>query len=130
MFKRKTIIASNVLKILTEAKSPLSVSNIIEELSKEEIVPNKATVYRILTKLMDKKRVTEIKNKNGAAYFELFHNHHHHFICDDCETAFCLEGCHVKKLNINMSELLPSKNFKILSHDFNIYGICEGCVNK
>ena len=31
---------------------------------------------------------------------------------------------------INIADLLPNPNFKVESHDFNIYGTCEPCGNK
>ena len=128
MLERNTIISSNVIRILKESAHPLSVSHVMESLARKDLNPNKATIYRILKKLIHKNELTEITVRNGASYFELKKDHHHHFICNQCETAFCLDGCHVHAQNIDVSRLLPTKKFKIESHDFNVYGICEACT--
>ena len=128
MLERNTIVSSNVISMLKESAHPLSVSHIIEALKYKDINPNKATIYRILKKLIHKNELTEITVRNGASYFELKKDHHHHFICTQCATAFCLDGCHVHTQNIDVSTLLPTKKFKVESHDFNVYGICDSCA--
>lgn len=127
MFERKTIISTNVLRILEQSKYPLTASHIIFSLKTKSINPNKPTIYRILNKLITKKVVTEFRIRQGISYFEISGKHHHHFICDTCETAFCLNGCHADLYNIDFSKLLPNKNFQLVSHDFNLYGLCETC---
>jgi len=133
MFERKTIVSDKVLSILRESSHALSINQIVDELKKSDLEPNKSTVYRILDKLIAKEIASSIVVKNGGAYFELIkesHHHHHHFYCNHCETLFCLNSCHVDTHNIDLSKLLPSPNFQIKSHDFNLYGICEPCKQK
>lgn len=128
MLERKTTISSHVLKQLEESLYPLSVTQIMEQLDKRGLNPNKTTIYRILEKLINKKAVAEIAIRNGATYYEFAHGHHHHFICNQCDTVFCLDACHVESQDINLTELLPNQQFKIQSHDFNLYGVCEPCA--
>lgn len=128
MLQRKTTISSHVLKQLEKSRHPLSVAQIMKQLHKRGLNPNKTTIYRILEKLINKNAVAEIAVKNGATYYEFSHGHHHHFICNHCDTIFCLDACHVESHDINLSELLPNQQFKIHSHDFNLYGVCELCA--
>lgn len=131
MLERKTATSTQVIKELEQSKTPLSVAQILELLNKSGLRPNKTTVYRILEKLILKKAITEVNVRQGASYYELSSvHHHHHFICHDCETVFCLESCHVDAHHIDLSQLLPNKDFKIQSHDFNLYGICEPCSTQ
>jgi Fur family ferric uptake transcriptional regulator len=127
MFDRTTIVSSNVYDILQTTQNPLSVQMIINQLKKKSLHPNKATIYRILKKLKDKNAITEFTARNGASFYEISGQHHHHFICNHCDTAYCLSGCHMETKHISISDLLPNNNFKPESHDFNIYGICEPC---
>lgn len=128
MLERKTTISSNVLKLIEKSKFPLSVPQILNQLKKKGLSPNKTTIYRILEKLINGNMVSEIAVRNGATYYEFSHgHHHHHFICNECETVFCLDACHVESNHINLNALLPNKQFKIQSHDFNLYGVCEPC---
>ena len=127
MLKRKTIISNYVLKEFEKSKHPLSVNQIIENLKAKELTPNKTTIYRIIEKLLAKNIISEISIKNYASVYEFTKGHHHHFICNECNTVFCLDQCHEKSPQIDLDNLLPNKNFSIQSHDFNLYGTCENC---
>lgn len=128
MLARKTIISSQVLTLLQESSSPLSVGQIMDALVKKKLTPNKTTIYRILEKLIQKKVVSKIMLRDNTTYFEFVQSHHHHFICNQCEAVFCLPTCHVESHQINLDSLLPNPKFKIKSHDFNLYGICAPCA--
>jgi Fur family ferric uptake transcriptional regulator len=129
MLDRKTPISTHVIKILEASQLPLSVAHIMAQLDTKGLTPNKTTIYRLLEKLITKKAVSEIFLRNGTTYYELSKgHHHHHFICNECDTVFCLESCHVESHAINLAQLLPNKGFKIQSHDFNLYGVCEPCL--
>lgn len=128
MLQRKTSVSRRVLQQLEIAPNPMCVSQLIMHLNADDLFPNKTTVYRILEKLVKQQLVTEVTLRNGVTYYELLKDtHHHHFVCTDCGTVFCLESCHVELRKINLSELLPNKKFNIHSHDFNLYGLCEDC---
>ena len=130
MFDRSTIVSTSVYNILQSANHPMSVQMILNELNKQSIIPNKATVYRILKKLKDKNAINEFSVRNGGSFFEITKHHHHHFICNECDVAYCLPGCNMETQKINIGDLLPNANFKAESHDFNIYGTCEPCSSQ
>jgi len=82
-----------------------------------------------LEKLIQKKIVSKITIRDGTTYFEFAQSqHHHHFICIQCDAVFCLPTCHVELHQINLNSFLPNPKFKIKSHDFNLYGICAPCA--
>ena len=132
MLERNTIISSTVLRLLKDSKHPISVTQILESLKKKKLTPNKTTIYRILTKLLDKKLITELSIKSDTKYYELttHSHHHHHFICTKCESIHCLDSCILESQNINLNTLLPNESFHIESHDFNLYGLCNLCSEK
>ena len=51
MFVRNTIVSQNVMALFESSKHPLSANIIIQQLNERHLSPNKATIYRILTKL-------------------------------------------------------------------------------
>ena len=130
MLIRKTTISVFVINLLKESNSPLSVLQIMEKLKQANLTPNKTTIYRILEKLVQKKTFNEVSLRNGVTYYEFSKGHHHHFACNQCELVFCLDACHVHSHKIDLNALLPNKKFKINSHDFNLYGLCEPCSAK
>ena len=71
MFDRSTIVSTSVYNILQSATHPLSVQMILNELNKQSIIPNKATVYRILKKLKDKNAINEFSVRNGGSFLKL-----------------------------------------------------------
>lgn len=129
MIKRQTVVSQKIMRFFEQSSHAMSAPTILEKLEKEGLKPNKSTVYRILEKLLANKTIEAITLRHGTRYFELStKRHHHHFFCENCETLHCLSSCHVEKLNINLGELLPQADFKISSHDFNLYGICNRCA--
>tara|TARA_A100001015_G_scaffold288617_1_gene359643 strand:- start:883 stop:1287 length:405 start_codon:yes stop_codon:yes gene_type:complete len=127
MLKRTTIVSSKVMEMLDASAHPLSVANIMNRLQQEGLTPNKTTIYRILDKLLATQTISVIMTNNGVSYYEPSGTHHHHFICNACQTVFCLTACHIDVHNINLSALLPNPSFTIESHDFNLYGTCAPC---
>ena len=132
MLERKTIVSTQLLKILKKSRTPLSAEQIFTLLKDKEITPNKTTIYRILDKLKKSHSLLEISIRNGKKYYELNEkkHHHHHFICNNCEHVYCLDSCLIDVHKINLEKLIPNKNFEILSHEFNIYGNCSACLEK
>jgi len=129
--RRKTIISTKVIAILQNASAPLSISQILNALASMNLNPNKTTIYRLIDKLVEDNVLTSITLSNSTTYYELANKgHHHHFFCEMCQQIFCLNSCHLDTYNINLDGLLPSNNFKIYRHDFNLYGVCENCIHS
>ena len=83
--------------------------------------------------MVDQNDAVEIVLNNGRKFYELksqCHSHHHHFICTDCDSLFCLNKCVLETLNVNLTDFLPNKNFQIKSYEFNIYGSCGNCQSS
>tara|TARA_B110000438_G_C15707463_1_gene603819 strand:+ start:482 stop:892 length:411 start_codon:yes stop_codon:yes gene_type:complete len=131
MLERKTIISEKVIALFNSRKKPITAISILKKLKEKELSPNLSTIYRILNKLIDKKFINEIKTNSKESYYEKNQKkHHHHFICNICKVISCLKSCFIQTQKINLSNLLPNKNYEIQSHDFNIYGTCDNCATK
>ena len=65
MFERKTTVSTMLLEILKSSSDPVSVSDILNQLEKGQLNPNKTTIYRQLEKLKEKQIVLEIPIKNA-----------------------------------------------------------------
>ena len=130
MIERSTIISKNVLAILQSAKKPLSVKQLLDELEKQNLKPNKTTIYRLLSKLVTSHTVQELSFQNDTKYYEMKQNHHHHFYCTNCQAIHCLSGCSIQALKSTFSDQLPNNDFVITSHDFNLYGLCDTCTRR
>lgn len=126
MVERKTQTSEALVTLLKTKKTPLSVEQIRDHLKRENVLPNKTTIYRILDKLKKKNLVRVIQLNNGCAYYEWSSNHHHHhFFCLACKELFCLTQ---KMVDIEeLKRSLPSQSSKMQHHDFNIYGTCGIC---
>ena len=132
VFKRKTIVSDKILSIFKEKKGPFTISQINEILTESNIRPNTSTIYRILDKLKSKNIISELFLKNGVSYYELTHegHKHHHFFCTECEIITCLDHCLFDQFDLNLDTYLPNDQFKISTHEFNLYGTCNKCSTK
>ncbi|CAM4392984.1 Fur family transcriptional regulator [Paenibacillus tarimensis] len=81
------------------------------------------TVYRNLRMLSEMGALEQFYFMEGGLKFKgsCISHHHHHLICLNCEKTISFEYCPMdQKLQ------LPG-SFKIVSHRFEVYGICDEC---
>jgi Fur family transcriptional regulator, ferric uptake regulator len=130
MTKRKTALLEAIQTLFNTTKTPQSVTGILEQIKPFGLEPNKTSVYRMLTKLVSANTLSTFTLKDGVTYYELLKNnaHHHHFYCQLCAKIFCLDACTVSNLSKALSSVIPKPGFKVLQHDFNLYGTCDTCV--
>jgi len=88
---------------------------------------DKATIYRNLKNLLLKEIIREIKNSEGASYYEInckIHNPiHPHFECKICKKIYCLTPLKAEDV-ISLSNYT---NFEIEKIDVKFKGICNEC---
>lgn len=115
-----------LIKALFEAKTPLSAPSIKQLLAETGISADKTTVYRELTMLKNEGHVRELQLGENIKQYELISaDHHHHLVCLDCQK---IEDV-VLERDLDTEEQLISqtKNFKVMSHSLEFYGICQSC---
>lgn len=82
-----------VLRVLAEAQSPLSYTEVLERLGETDWDP--ATIYRNLVKLRDAGVAPVVSRAEGIDRYSLARaqgdaHHHPHFVCEDCGRVACL----------------------------------------
>lgn len=118
-----------ILRVLINAHASISAQAILERV--RETYPNISldTVYRNLTMLANTGIVTQINlQAKGIALFEFQGEaHHHHAICLQCGQSFCVDAC-------PLPEVVPlpeaDRQFRVISHAFEIYGYCSLCQRR
>ena len=114
LLKNKNIkITKPRIKILNQLKKPIT----IKELSIINNDIDKSTIYRILD-LFLKENIIKVEIINNEKNYIINNNDHVHFIN-------CIK-CH-KKEKIDVCPLKEIKDFKIVSHNISIDGICKDC---
>lgn len=125
---RKTKLTKHIIQILESANKPLSVPEIQDKLKTDhELTPNKTTLYRQFEKLTQADQVEEILLTNSVTHYELKQDHHHHFICNECDTIKCLKDQKLEEEIHKLEHSLESKGLQITQHQFSFSGQCETC---
>lgn len=137
--KAKEILSLNQLKysrqrealieLLQQEALPMSIDQIIEKLKKSKHPMNQSTVYRIIESLNEhhivEKNYSSISN---STLIQLHTPHHQHYLmCQMCHKMFPIDNCPIHDV-IDSVEI--AKDFKILSHNLEIIGICSTCQKK
>ncbi len=128
MIKRNTVISTAIINVLESATHPLSAAQILVALKNQKLEPNKSTVYRVLAKLVDDDRLTELSVKPGTTFYETLNKRSHaHFLCQECDTVFCLKEHDQLLDNKGLNSALSRQGFHVQSQDLTVQGICEPC---
>jgi len=123
---RQTAPRLAILQVLLKADSPLTQEQIAEKIGPD--APNKTTIYRTLTHLVEKNLVHQAYLEDRTWHFELAHQcgkHqcHPHFKCSECHHTQCLTGIHSPLVE------LPD-GFQMQRQQIHIEGICPDCRKK
>ena len=115
-----------ILQVLLKTDTPLAQEQIAEEIGPD--APNKTTIYRTLTQLVDKNLVHQAYLEDRTAHFELAHHcgeHqcHPHFTCTRCRQTQCLTETATPLIQ------LP-EGFVMHRQQIHIEGLCEKCQTK
>ena len=113
-----------IIDVLGEAQQPLSQDQIAKALPSH---PDKVTIYRTLTSLMNADLVHRAYVDERAAYYELAHHCseqqcHPHFTCTNCGQTHCLT-----ELKIPLAQS-PHKGFAIRRQQVRLEGLCPACA--
>jgi Fur family ferric uptake transcriptional regulator len=121
--QRTTQQRQMILQVLKEENRPLGHLEIFDRV--KMIRPNIgiATVYRSIKHFLDTREIVVVELPGVSRRYEVRgKGHHHHFLCNNCETLFEVEGCPGK------IQLDPPSGFKVLSHEILLKGICKDCA--
>lgn len=119
---KRTKLRIALLSCLASSKHAQSYIDLKERLGKNV---DKSTLYRNLSAFEEAGIIHRINDHSGVSKYAFgkVDNHegnHAHFVCERCETVFCIE----KDPN---SEISVPKGFKTKSIQTVITGICSNC---
>lgn len=113
------------MELLEKTETPIDVATITDYLKKNEIKADQATVFRIINMFTQKGLTKQIQLNEGKFRYELTSKpDHHHLICQKCGTIEDISDCAVGDLE---KDIEKKKNFKIVSHSLEFYGMCKDC---
>ena len=117
-----------VLRVLSDAKSALSYTDVVERLGDTDWDP--ATVYRNLIKLREAEITTVISRAEGISRYALKRggadeHQHPHFVCDNCSQISCLpvEVASFMSIDAQWSD-------SISKADVQLRGECPECLDS
>ena len=115
-----------MLKVLAEAKQPLSAEQVHEAAGDDKL--DLVTVYRSLGAMDDAGIVQRHPLERGRSLYALVSpgHHHHHVICRRCGRIDRLPGCDTSRLEA----AARTKGYAELTHIMEIYGICPACTQS
>lgn len=112
-------------RVFERAKRPLTPAEICAEARRSVPSLGMATVYRAIKQLVAEGLVRAVEIPGVAPHYEsATRNHHHFFLCQQCERLFDLMGC------LHGVQSLAPDGFRVQQHEIVLYGECAGCVEK
>lgn len=125
MKKKGLRVTSQKKQVLHALQSkPQTVQTILNSARSKKNMIDKATVYRILTSFVELGIVREIHLGDREARYELANSeHHHHLVCEDCES---IEDVSLTE-DIFLKEVQKQSAFKVKNHSLEFFGTCKKC---
>jgi Fur family ferric uptake transcriptional regulator len=120
--ERNTRQKRAIRDVFERIRRPLSTDEILAEAQEDIESLGLATVYRSIRSLIDEGFLTPVEVPGRTPLYERAgKQHHHHFMCTECERVYELEGC-----SSEVRGDLP-RGFRATGHDVTIYGKCKDC---
>jgi Fur family transcriptional regulator, zinc uptake regulator len=115
-----------VLRILMDAKKPLSAQEVFATIRQAQPSISIDTVYRNLTMLTDSGLVhqTNLQNRDVSKFEFQGDEHRHYAICLACHRNILLDLC---PLEATLNSQALKQKFSVVKHAFEIYGYCADC---
>ncbi len=123
----RRVIAEKILS--AKAGEHFSADGLWESLRDKHKDVSRATVYRTLGLLVEKKLVEEHDFGKGQKYYERLveRPHHDHLICVQCGRIIEFENPDIEKLQ---EEVARQEGFRISYHSHKLFGTCSRCRTK
>ena len=125
---KNTPLFQSVCKILSGQKKPFSVPEIQTLLARQNLNPNKTTLYRMLEKMVESGAVEAILLDSKTTFYEIKSHHHHHFRCQKCDQIQCLSDPQLEHQIHQLQSQMAKRGFAVENHHFSLSGKCKMCA--
>jgi len=117
-----------ILKVLYNSNKHLTPEEIYHEVKKINSGIGLATVYRALSFLENEGLVNSISFGIEGKKYELNRGtHHDHMICLNCDKII---EFYDDKLETLQEKIAKKHGFKLITHELNMYGVCQDCKKE
>src|SRR5690554_2852225 len=115
-----------LLKLLEEAKVPLSVEELYLRIKKDKPKVSLSTVYRAMDTLSDKRlaKKTTLLDDGVARYEFNTKEHKHHLVCLGCSEIIAISDC---PFTCYKESIENETGFLVQGHKLELYGYCPVC---
>ena len=120
---RSTIQKTLVLKAVTELKTHPTAEELYAYVKESCPCVSKATVYRNLNILAEKKEILKIEIPNGSDHYDFNTHKHNHFVCRKCGSVVDVDFC-ISEVDVSD---LSKKGYEIYGYNLIFSGICPKC---
>ena len=122
---RRTAALDACLRVLASADQPMTLQQIAGD-SSFDVSCDPATIYRLVSRLEERRIVRRIGFHSRAAHYCLRESSHQDYlICRDCGSVEVLDiACPVEHLEKQIAE---ESGFSDLEHELEFYGRCGYC---
>lgn len=121
--ERDTAQRRAIREVFELADRPLGPREVLESAQSAVDTLGIATVYRTLKGLVEEGWLVPVELPGEPARYERAgKRHHHHFVCDECDRVYEVDGCPG-----NLRAVVPP-GFRLARHEVVLYGVCEECV--
>jgi len=122
---RKTAALEACLRALASAEQPMTLQQIAAS-SAFDVSCDPATIYRLVSRLEERRIVRRIGFHSRAAHYCLRESHHQDYlICRDCGSVEVLDiACPVEHLE---KQIAQTSGFSDLEHELEFFGRCADC---
>lgn len=117
-----------VLDLLDAQRCALTAVEIEDALRAGERRVSRATVYRVLEELERLNLVQRVETGQAMARYERVceqHEHHHHFVCDDCGAVIPFSDDALEAAISSLAERVP---LVVAEHEIVLRGACRECA--
>jgi len=122
---RKTAALEACLRVLSSAGQPMTLQQIAAD-SAFGVACDPATIYRLVSRLEERRIVRRIGFHSRAAHYCLRESSHQDYlICRDCGSVEVLDiACPVEHLE---KQIAQQSGFSDLEHELEFFGRCADC---
>lgn len=118
-----------MIDLLAEQSCAITAIEIEDELRRRERPVARASVYRILELLGERRLINRLDLGDGTSRFEAAHpggEHHHHLLCDSCGRLIPFDDAGLERSIDRVSQRL---GFRARDHEVVLHGECDGCTD-